>query len=398
MKNQLAQTAHNITELQQSWIKKQTELISIHAKIGERREELAAKKDELLVRKQRNIRVIGEVDSAKRDIKALHSELKDLQHLVDRMGRQLAAFKQAQAKFESDAAAVQRETEVQLAERSERKQEILINLEMARKERDETLEELVSLERQVMLWERKITLEKEMQSAIDPSSELTAMRKEIHRMELREAQLKKIQEQLLHQLDQVLSKRDMIEVRNEPKAREPNEAHQKVVLQRQLTSLDVKLREAEEQAAKAEKTLENATEDLSEVCRKFQATTHRANACSLFEKPDYFKSLSRGNAVRVAFENACFIQLQEVVRKLAKVTDEEIKTQLKASENNCPSVALALQKVQSEAASVGAALDEAEQQGLATLKPALSAFKAWALHLVSADSIYNLQPLALRTV
>ncbi|KAL8435590.1 hypothetical protein ACSSS7_002383 [Eimeria intestinalis] len=121
------------------------------------------------------------------------------------MGRQLAAFKQEQAKFESEATSIQGETEAQLAERSKRKQDILANLE----------------------------------------SELTAMRKEIHRMELREVQLKKTQEQLLHQLDQVLSKRQMIQVRNEPKAREANEAHQKVVLQRQLTSLDVKLREAE---------------------------------------------------------------------------------------------------------------------------------------------------------
>lgn len=36
-------------------------------------------------------------------------------------------------------------------------------------ERDEAFEELVKLEREVMLWERKITLEKEMQRAIDPS-------------------------------------------------------------------------------------------------------------------------------------------------------------------------------------------------------------------------------------
>ena len=41
---------------------------------------------------------------------------------------------------------------------------------------------------QVMLWERKIHLEKEMQEALDPSvgqAETTMMKKEIHRMELR---------------------------------------------------------------------------------------------------------------------------------------------------------------------------------------------------------------------
>lgn len=40
-------------------------------------------------------------------------------------------------------------------------------------------------ERQILLWERKIQLEKEMQDALDPNigqQEIVAMRKEIHRM------------------------------------------------------------------------------------------------------------------------------------------------------------------------------------------------------------------------
>ena len=48
--------------------------------------------------------------------------------------------------------------------------------------------EIVEAERQILLWERKITLEKEMQEALDPTigqTEIVAMRMEIHRMELR---------------------------------------------------------------------------------------------------------------------------------------------------------------------------------------------------------------------
>jgi len=43
----------------------------------------------------------------------------------------------------------------------------------------------VQAERQILLWERKITLEKEMQDALDPTigqTEIVLMRKEIHRM------------------------------------------------------------------------------------------------------------------------------------------------------------------------------------------------------------------------
>ena len=49
-------------------------------------------------------------------------------------------------------------------------------------------------ERQMLMWERKIQLEKAMQDELDPTigqTEIVAMKKEIHRMELRYEQLRK---------------------------------------------------------------------------------------------------------------------------------------------------------------------------------------------------------------
>jgi hypothetical protein len=56
------------------------------------------------------------------------------------------------------------------------------------------LEEIVEAERQILLWERKYQLELEMQKTIDPNvgqKEMTDMKKEIHRMELRLDALRK---------------------------------------------------------------------------------------------------------------------------------------------------------------------------------------------------------------
>lgn len=63
-----------------------------------------------------------------------------------------------------------------------------------KEEKADILAEIVEAERQILLWERKIQLEKEMQDALDPNigqSEIVAMKKEIHRMELRYEQLRK---------------------------------------------------------------------------------------------------------------------------------------------------------------------------------------------------------------
>lgn len=55
------------------------------------------------------------------------------------------------------------------------------------------------MEKQILLWERKITLEKEMQAALDATDGevIGAMKKEIQRMEQRHAELRRLQEKLM---------------------------------------------------------------------------------------------------------------------------------------------------------------------------------------------------------
>ncbi|PNW83653.1 hypothetical protein CHLRE_05g238270v5 [Chlamydomonas reinhardtii] len=60
----------------------------------------------------------------------------------------------------------------------------------------DTLAEIVEAERQIMLWERKIQLEKEMQEVLDPTvgqDVVAEMKKEIHRMTLRHTELMRLQ-------------------------------------------------------------------------------------------------------------------------------------------------------------------------------------------------------------
>lgn len=66
---------------------------------------------------------------------------------------------------------------------------------------------------QVMLWQRKIELEREMNDVLDPTvggDVVGAMKREIHRMQLRAAELGRIQESLLLDLERSIAKRDTI--------------------------------------------------------------------------------------------------------------------------------------------------------------------------------------------
>ena len=80
----------------------------------------------------------------------------------------------------------------------------------------DTLAEMMEVERQIMLWERKIQLQREMLEALDPSvgDDVTgAMKKEIHRMELRYSELMRLQEKLVAEMERGISKRSVINMK-----------------------------------------------------------------------------------------------------------------------------------------------------------------------------------------
>lgn len=80
-------------------------------------------------------------------------------------------------------------------------------------------------ERQILLWERKIQLEKDMQDSLDPTigqTEIVAMRKEIHRMELRYDQLRKRQEEMIKDMERAVFKRETIQLKYLPKVEKKN--------------------------------------------------------------------------------------------------------------------------------------------------------------------------------
>lgn len=94
-----------------------------------------------------------------------------------------------------------------------------------KEQKADILAEIVEAERQILLWERKIQLEKEMQDHLDPTigqTEIVAMRKEIHRMELRYEQLRKKQEEMIKDMERSVFKRETIQLKYLPKVEKKN--------------------------------------------------------------------------------------------------------------------------------------------------------------------------------
>jgi hypothetical protein len=75
------------------------------------------------------------------------------------------------------------------------------------------LDEIVDMERQALLWEKKIQIDKETREALDPTvgqQETINMEKEIHRMGLRLEALKREEERLAGEMERAVNKRATI--------------------------------------------------------------------------------------------------------------------------------------------------------------------------------------------
>merc|ERR1711990_1150101 len=86
----------------------------------------------------------------------------------------------------------------------------------AKMQKKAIVDEIVEAERQIMLWEKKIQLEKETQQALDPEvgqAESRSMEKEIHRMKLRLETLQRDQERMIKEMERAIYKREAISLR-----------------------------------------------------------------------------------------------------------------------------------------------------------------------------------------
>lgn len=89
-----------------------------------------------------------------------------------------------------------------------------------KEEKAELLQEIIESERQILLWERKIKLERDMQKQLqddktkeEENAVIPELKKKIHQMELSLEELRKEQEKKIHLMERSIYKREAIQVK-----------------------------------------------------------------------------------------------------------------------------------------------------------------------------------------
>ncbi|ETK92685.1 hypothetical protein L915_04004 [Phytophthora nicotianae] len=308
------------TAKQKLWLNTQTALVHAASEAQELSERNQERKSKTSVLEQKQLRLQHELHEMQRELRdlsngiaSLHADTGRLNDLIARQGSRHDDLLNSNHALELEFASELRELEATSVSMEARAAAL-------RQEKQGLLDRVVEVERQLMLWEKKIQLEKETQAALDPEvgqAEARSMEKEIHRMRLRLEALQRSQEQMLQDMEQAVHKRDVIALRGRSK-KEQEADLTFAALTAKVSTLQNQLRKSERDAARLDKTIRKqlvAGEDVSFQLEKISAelkvdeerglSLQRAINAALYDKQRYIDATARKLRMTKRFDSLC---------------------------------------------------------------------------------------------
>uniref|UniRef100_A0A8C6IQA6 Uncharacterized protein n=2 Tax=Melopsittacus undulatus TaxID=13146 RepID=A0A8C6IQA6_MELUD len=270
-----------VMALQKNWLNQQKELVKLTHEQEEQIASLDMLKKQLTIMQQKKLRTENEIQQETKEQKDIEHHMKsmynDLTKLNVLINKNNSSYKELQCSniiTENEFIRALKEAEKEAVEMQERHSQLS-------EEKERLLNSVVEAEHQIMLWEKKIQLTREMQAAVDSvtgEGEISAMKIEIHRMQVRYSQLMKQQEKMIREMEACVSRREAVTVRGEGQKTADKKRFIKSDFHRKKEELRKKISETQKSTQDCDKTileLESTQASLSaavsqkqeEVCR-----------------------------------------------------------------------------------------------------------------------------------
>ena len=202
--------------LEGEFIRSQTRAVNKEILANRLQDEISTLKRKETILEQKNMRLNGQYYNCKKEIKGLEISLKNYEKDMNKLNDFLAEFKEKKESLSNQSNNINSEFIEKLNQLEGESAKLEIEIEKLKTSKAEILENITECERQILLWERKIELEKEMQEALDPNidkQELQLLKKELHLKTLKLAEIKKNHDKLILEIERVVNKRENINVK-----------------------------------------------------------------------------------------------------------------------------------------------------------------------------------------
>mmetsp|Transcript_21916 Transcript_21916/g.41797 ORF Transcript_21916/g.41797 Transcript_21916/m.41797 type:complete len:894 (+) Transcript_21916:65-2746(+) len=270
-------------ELQRRWVGFQVELVALVNENNSLGETVQRLKSEHTVMVQKRARLDLQYENVTKEVKEVDNSVAHMHTDMQRLNALIAKNTELQQLLANDNFVLEMKVSNELKELEADAIKIEQRIDQVADEKKQTMAEIVEAERQVMLWERKLQLEKELQEALDPNiggDIVEAMKKEIHRMELRLSELMRQQEKLIQDMEKSIGRRDTIQLKSRsqntkqaPEMTESNLQKACVELGRSIKETDAETKRSEQRIRDLDAEREAVGAQLDEVsqkCRELQ--------------------------------------------------------------------------------------------------------------------------------
>lgn len=224
LEKEIETLSNECKDCERDWLKKQTEMVAVTAegdKIAEENFELQAR---VTILTQQQLRLTKELRNLKSEVKSAEHGNIDLQKDIAKLNVLISKNQDQEGALQDENYVLEMTCVEELKQMEADSVKLQASVNDVKSHKAKLRDEIMDTERQALLWEKKIQLDKETRAALDPSvgqAETMSMEKEIHRMELRLEALKREQERLSIEMARAINKRSSIATRfKQPKASE----------------------------------------------------------------------------------------------------------------------------------------------------------------------------------
>ncbi|NXG63176.1 CCD40 protein, partial [Hemiprocne comata] len=271
-----------VVTLQKYWLNLQKELVKLTQEQEEQVASLDMLKKQITIMQQKKLRTDNEIQQETKEQKEVECHMRNMSNdlimlnvLINENNSSFEELQHGSRITENEFLRTLKAAEKESIEMQERHSQLA-------EEKERLLNSLLEAEHQIMLWEKKIQLTKEMCAVVDSETgqgEIQAMRREIHRMQVCYAQMMKQQEKMIRDMEASVARREAIAVC----AGGQNKTDKKL-----FTRSDFHHR-AEELRRKISKT-QKSTQDFNKTALELEST-HTSLSASFLEKQQELQGL-----------------------------------------------------------------------------------------------------------
>mmetsp|Transcript_5691 Transcript_5691/g.21472 ORF Transcript_5691/g.21472 Transcript_5691/m.21472 type:complete len:911 (-) Transcript_5691:660-3392(-) len=258
-------------QLKKNWTRNQSELVELMNAVDELENQIKDLHSQNTILTQKKMRLESRTNGEQSEVKELEGSMGSMHIDMTKLNNLIAKNSTLQKDIADENYDMENKILNRLSEREREALELENQIKNTREAKRALLGDLVEVEKQIMYWEKKIDLQKEIQESLDPEvgqEEITKMKKEIHIMEQRLLELKRSKKRKIEEISKSVSKRGIINMKG--KAQSQKKVDTQASVKKEVSRLMAALQQKKKDSTLMYKEIRNLQEKAAQYAEQLE--------------------------------------------------------------------------------------------------------------------------------